>query len=322
MTAARRLLLAARGGVSFAAIGRPPFDSSWTRYGSNPLMTPAVAWEETSMQEPDVIYEGGVWKMWYTGGWDHPAMGYATSADGLTWTKYAGNPVYGQGASGYAYTSDAHMVMKVGSTYWLFTSGGTTTTAPFTTFRVATSTDGIAWTDQSSSITIGAGKTLWGNRTVWIEGSTWYMLQEAGPTRWEIFLYTSSDGLTWSIGNGGSPLTTLQQHASGMYGGPTMAQLPGVVQTPTFDGEYHVWYHAAPAAGNNPTNIYHATSTDKITWTTGAAVLTHTGSGDEADQIADPSVIVVGTTAYLFYDAVINATERGVIMLATAPALY
>lgn len=321
MPAARRLLLAAGGGSALPAQGCPPFDTSWSRYGSNPIMTPAVAWEETSMQEPHVMYEGGVWKMWYTGGWDHPALGYATSTDGIAWTKYPSNPVYGQGASSYAYTSDAHTIIKVGSTYWLFTSGGTTTTNPFTTFKVATSSDGIAWTTQSSSITIPSGKTLWGNRTVWIEGGTWYMLQEAGPTRWEIFLYTSSDGLTWNIGNGGSPLTTFQQHASGMYGGPTVAQVPGGTQSPTYGGIYHVWYHAAAVSGNNPTNIYHATSSDKITWTPNS-VLTHTGSGDEADQIADPSVIVVGLTAYLFYDAVINATQRGVIMLATAPALF
>lgn len=325
MSAARRLLMVAgAGGGTFtlAPPAVPPFDSSWTRYGSNPIMTPAVSWEETAVQEPMVLYESGAWRMWYTGGWTHPGTGYATSTDGLTWTKYASNPVYGQGGSGYANTADCPEVTKVGSTYYLFTSGGVTTSNPFTTFRVATSTDGIAWTTQSSSIAIGSGKTLWGNRTVWIESGTWYMLQESGPTPWEIYLYTSSDGLTWSIANSGAPLTTLQVATGGMYGGPGLATDSTGANTPTFSGTYHAWYHAAPAAGNNPTNIYHATSSDRITWTRTGAVLTHTGSGDEADQIADPSIVVVNGTAYLFYDAVINATERGVLMLATAPATY
>jgi hypothetical protein len=170
--------------------------------------------------------------------------------------------------------------------------------------------DGIAWTTQSSSITIPSGKTLWGNRTVWIEGATWYMLQEAGPTPWEIYLYTSSDGLTWTIANGGAPLTTLQVHAGGAYGGPAFSSNNDVASQrprsarPTTSGT------TRPGSGAHvPTNIYHATSTDRITWTqtSPAPVLTHTGSGLEVDQVADPTLVVSGTTAYLFYDGVINA---------------
>ena len=293
-------------------------DDSWVRSGANPLLAAVLPWEETAMQEPFVMLEDGVWKLWFTGGWTHPGMGYATSPDGITWSKHAGNPVYGQGGSGYANTSDAHHIVKVGSTYWLFTSGGTTTSNPFTTYRIATSSDGIAWTTQVSSISLPSGKTLWGNRVVWLEGATWHMLQEAGPSRWEIYHYTSSDGLTWSIQNSGNPLTTLQQHASGMYGGPTMAQQGGLT-IPKRNGLYEIWYHAAAVSGNNPTNIYRATSPDLVTWTSGDALIA-TGSGDELDQIADPCVVVVGSVAYLYYDAVINTTEVGKIMLATGPA--
>jgi predicted GH43/DUF377 family glycosyl hydrolase len=319
----RSLLLLAGSGSAFAAQGTPPTDDSWVRSGSNPILGPVEAWEETAVYEPTILVEGGVWKMWYGGGWDHPALGYATSSDGITWTKYVSNPVYGQGGSGYANTSASAEVVKIAGTYWLFTSGGASTTDVRSTFRVATSADGITWTDQSESISLPAGKTLWGNRAVWIEGSTWYMLQEAGPTRWEIYLYTSSDGLTWSIANGGAALDSLQVVAGGMYGGATFAHDAHGRALPMIDGEYHIWYHAAAAAGNLPTNLHHATSTDKINWTqTAGPILEHLASGFEVDQAADPSITVVGATAYLFYDGDDNVAEAAHVLLATAPAEF
>ena len=51
--------------------------------------------------------EGDVYKMWYTGyngapsnieGKAEYAIGYATSPDGVNWTKHEGNPIFGPGA--------------------------------------------------------------------------------------------------------------------------------------------------------------------------------------------------------------------------------
>lgn len=316
MVLARRLLVAGRGG-SFTPLARyPPTDDSWVRSGSNPILSPDVAWEETAIGEAVVIYDG-TWKMWYGAGWDHPGLGYATSTDGISWVKYASNPVYGQGGSGYANTSASAEVVRIGSTLYLFTSGGTSPSDIRSTFRVATSSDGIAWTTQASSATLPAGTTYWGNRSVWIEGATWYMIQEAGlvsGTYWAIYLYTSSDGLTWTITNGGAQLSSLQASAGGAYGGSYLIREGAT---------YHLWYHAVASAGNVPTNIYHATSTDRINWTQTSPnpVLTHTGSGFEIDQVADPSLAVAGSTAYLFYSAVDNVAETSHVLLATAPAV-
>lgn len=298
----------------------PPSGASWTRSGSNPLISPALSWEETAVVEMVVILEDGVFKMWFRGGWNAEAIGYATSADGIHWTKYAGNPVYGLGGSGEAASVALPEIRKVGSTYYLFAIkhpfgiGGTNSLV------VATSTDGITWTPQTASISLPSGKTLWGNRVVWREGSTWKMLNEAGPSTWEMYLYTSSDGLTWSIQNSGNPLTTLQVHAGGAYGGPTFPTQDAIV-IPKRNGVYELFYHAAPVSGNQPSHIYRATSSDLITWTQTGGVLIATGSGEEIDQIADPSVIVAGSVAYLYYDTTINATETGKIMLATGLAV-
>lgn len=308
MVLALRLLT----GYAGAQFRHPPYDASWSRSGSNPILTPTIAWEETAVYEPNVIYDGA-WKMWYGGGWANPGIGYSTSADGITWTKYAGNPVLGQGGSGVAGIAVRNDVIKVGATYYCYYADAN----PLANLKVATSSDGIAWTVQGTALAknVVGWATGWANAAVWVEGSTWYMLAEGrSGSIWEIAYATSSDGVTWALGNGGNQLTTLQVAAGGMYGGPNVFR----------DGAtYHLWYHAAPGAGDLPTNIYHATSTDRITWTQTAPnpVLTYAGSGFEVDQVADASVLVVSGTAYLFYDGVNNAASQARIGVATATAL-
>ena len=47
---------------------------------------------------PDVVWDGDShqYRMWYSGGEQNEpnAIGYATSPDGLTWTKHADNPIF------------------------------------------------------------------------------------------------------------------------------------------------------------------------------------------------------------------------------------
>jgi sucrose-6-phosphate hydrolase SacC (GH32 family) len=103
-----------------------------------------------------------------------------------------------------------------------------------------------------------------------------------------------------------------------MYGGPRFATIDATL-TPKFGGVYHLWYHAATTPGST-SDIYHATSTDRINWTTNGPVLTHTGTGFELDQVAGPVIVVVSGTAYMYYDGDDNAGEAAKIGLATAPA--
>jgi hypothetical protein len=47
------------------------------------------------------MYDGSTFHMWYSGGSQFTwRIGYATSPDGSTWTKYAGNPVLDWGVAG------------------------------------------------------------------------------------------------------------------------------------------------------------------------------------------------------------------------------
>src|SRR5947209_910375 len=55
-------------------------------------------WDAQIRERGWIIREDGVWKMWYTG-YDGTAdglrmLGYATSPDGIRWTRHPKNPLY------------------------------------------------------------------------------------------------------------------------------------------------------------------------------------------------------------------------------------
>lgn len=277
--------------------------NSWTRAGAA-ILTATVGWETTAVVEPTIMHEGGVWKMWYRGGWSPAGIGYATCTGDPThaanWTKYAGNPVIGG-------TAQQPTVIKVGSTYYIYyaVSGGA--------WKVATSSDGISWGSASTALATTGAISQWANSAVWVEnGNEWHALLEGfnASNHWEIHLLTSSDGITWTQANGSNPLTSLRIHVNGAYGGPNVSKSGSV---------YDVWYHAVNAAANLPTDIYHAHSTDLINWTqyTYSPSLVHTGSGFEIDQVADPDEIQVYDIAYLFYDGDDNNNSTASIGVAT-----
>lgn len=308
-----RMLLAATGGTGGFTQPHPPYDASWVRSGSNPLISPAVAWEETAVYEPTVLnIAAGDWRMWYGGGWANPGIGYATSTDGLSWSKSGSNPVLGQGGSGVT-TALRNTVVQVGSGFRMYYADAN----PTGNIKVATSGDGIAWTVVGTALPNSAAGWATGfqNTSVVKWGGTWWMLVDGYTgSVFNLALATSTDGLTFTLGNSGNALTTLEVASGGTYGSPSLQRYGGV---------WHLWYLAVNGTGNLPTDIYHASSPDLITWTRSPStpVLTHTGSTPEVDQVADPHVLIVDGTAYLYYAAMDNASEAGVVNVATAAAV-
>lgn len=78
---------------------------NWTKYSDNPvLITGADSWDSIYVQDPHVIYADGIYQMWYGGGDNdvtyNQQVGYATSTDGINWTKSTLNPVLKKGESG------------------------------------------------------------------------------------------------------------------------------------------------------------------------------------------------------------------------------
>jgi hypothetical protein len=78
---------------------------TWTVQGQ--VIGPGVTgWDSLKVGRPSVLYEGGIFKMWFDGSEEDPAnpgqikpgtgrhVGYATSFNGLAWMKWPGNPIF------------------------------------------------------------------------------------------------------------------------------------------------------------------------------------------------------------------------------------
>ena len=107
-------------------------------------------WDSLLVGRPSVLHEGSLFKMWYDGRKDLPpgapaqgvpksptssrSVGYATSKEGILWTKYAKNPVLRNDAGGMD-------VERVGDGYVMVYESHEGT-------KAATSDDGIAWKDR------------------------------------------------------------------------------------------------------------------------------------------------------------------------------
>jgi predicted GH43/DUF377 family glycosyl hydrolase len=80
-------------GYATSADGR-----TWQRMRDKPVLSAEAPWEKVAVMCPHVIWDAAAkrYRMWYSGGeqYEPDAIGYATSADGLTWTKHPANPVF------------------------------------------------------------------------------------------------------------------------------------------------------------------------------------------------------------------------------------
>jgi predicted GH43/DUF377 family glycosyl hydrolase/predicted esterase len=119
----------------------------WYRYANNPVISPTYSWENGVVAPCCVIKENNTFKLWYVA---NPkagllaAIGYATSTDGINWTKHP-NPVFLPGTStDWDYVNVGRLtVINDGDQYlmWYATGNGMT----HYQIGLATSVDGINW---------------------------------------------------------------------------------------------------------------------------------------------------------------------------------
>ena len=60
-------------------------------------------WDDKYLFAPSVLLDDSTYKMWYSASSTASAgvkIGYATSTDGIVWTKFGSNPVLTPGAAG------------------------------------------------------------------------------------------------------------------------------------------------------------------------------------------------------------------------------
>lgn len=170
---------------------------------------------------PCVIKDGSTYKMWYTG-WNGDSehigngitrkisyrIGYATSADGVHWTKHLGTAgvgaVFGVGTVGSLDAKGVShpYVIKENNTYRMWYEG-----YDGSAWRIfyATSADGVTWTRQGLALNTSANgsyDTLAARNPVVIRRNgvyeMWYQGQGTVMPQYHVLRATSPDGITWT----------------------------------------------------------------------------------------------------------------------------
>lgn len=178
-----------------------PDGVAWTVYAGNPVLRvgPSGSWDAMEANQPVVIKDGGLFKMWYVGcdaAYTACSIGYATSTNGITWIKYAGNPVLtGTPGQWDGIIAMWLSVLKNGNVYEMWYTGEKG-------IGRATSTDGIHWTKYAGNPVLTTG---WGGGTVvqpsvLLESGTykmWFRHTVGGQS--SIGYAESPDGIHWTV---------------------------------------------------------------------------------------------------------------------------
>jgi len=351
----------AYGKVSFQTRTGNTADPSgvmWTKYNNDiptasdttgtdgriPLGT-AGKGDVTRTMYPSIILDEGTYKMWYTGydGTNYRIY-YATSPDGLTWTKYnnaipTASDTTGTdgriplGTAGKGDVTNAYLprVIKDGSAYKMWYSGYDGTN--IRTFY-ATSPDGLTWTKYNNAIPTASDTTGTDGRipvgtagkgdvthayspSVILDGGTykmWYSGSDGTNTR--TFYATSPDGLTWTKYNNAIPTASDTTGTDGRIpvgtagkGDVTHVYIPSVI----LDGStYKMWYSGSDGANSR---TFYTTSPDGLIWTkynnaiptasdttgTDGRVPVGTAGKGDVTHAYTPSVILDGSTYKMWY---------------------
>ncbi len=223
---------------------------------TNPVFTGAGPghWDAKIRERGWILRDGDMYHLWYTG-YDGTRegirqLGYATSPDGLHWTRYADNPLCRD-----LWIEDM-MVVKHDGTYTMFAEGRDDQA------QWLTSKDPIHWHREGTlDIRYHDGKALtagpFGTPTVWLENGTWYLFYEQRDAG--VWLATSKDLKVW----------THLQDAPVLVPGPRdydqrMIALNQIIK---HDGVYFAYYHGSGSRESPRTwSTDVARSSDLVHW--------------------------------------------------------
>src|SRR5436309_2294248 len=176
--------------------------SPWVKSSANPVLGPGAGWESDWVDSPSVLFESGVYKMWYQGCVGTLCgIGYATSSDGIGWTRFPGNPVLAPDAAGWDQTLGGPVVVHDGTLYRMWYAGN----GPLAIqIGYATSPDGTTWTRYGNA-PVFMGLRSWDSAAtstpvVIKVGFQWvlYFSGHSGDFVYQMGRATSPDGVNWT----------------------------------------------------------------------------------------------------------------------------
>ncbi len=233
----------------------PPELVKFVPRGKEPLFAAEPGkWDSAIRERGWIMREGDIWKMWYTGYATQDGtrlLGYATSPDGIKWTRHPGNPLVRD------HWVEDMMIVKHAGKYWMFAEGKEDRA------QLLVSDDGLAWKQLGRlDVRLTNGEPIpdgpYGTPTAWLEDGVWHLFYERGDLG--IWLAKSKDMKVW----------TNVQDFPVLYPGPAECDrdLVALNQVIKHRGRYYAYYHGSaktgPTARKWSTCI--ATSTDLLHW--------------------------------------------------------
>ncbi len=214
-------------------------------------------WDVRIRERGWILREGNLYRMWYTGFERDSSpllkLGYATSTDGIHWTRYAKNPIYDE------HWVEDMMVVRHKGTYYMFAEGKGDQA------QLLTSQDGIKWkrvgqldVRKKNGDPIEPGP--YGTPTAWVEDDLWYLFYERRDRG--IWLATSKDMKVWR--------NVQDEPVIGLGPGEYDKEQVALNQIIKYNGRYYAYYHGAgaplPGSRKRLWCTCVATSKDLIHW--------------------------------------------------------
>ena len=279
-----------------------PIIYNWMDYIQNPVLSKSNQWwENLGVQQAKILYEDGHYKMWYNALSSGPYVVtcYATSPDGIVWTKLGSNPVLSPTSGSWdATTTQPGAILKDNGIYKLYYFGYDN---QYDSWHIglATSSNGINWTKLQNPVLyagVGWEYQIAVSSVLKVENTyyMYYLGRNSGQSK--IGLATSSDGINWTR-YPGNPI--LQKDANWEGSG---------VSYPSVIYENNIFKMVYMNVNGFTSAFGMATSTDGINWTKSASNPFFTDqqtSNNWADvDIAYPNFIKVNNEYRIYYSGV------------------
>jgi predicted GH43/DUF377 family glycosyl hydrolase len=166
----------------------------WNKYGDTPVLQAGPeSYDQEAATHGTVLHEGGLYKLWYHAmGDEGPIIAYATSPNGLDWTKLGPSLTLEPGWDENALWGPS--VLKVDDTYWMWYAGAGPVGPP--AIGVVTSTDGLTWNRFLATPVLTEETPIGDPHVIFEEGDfkMWYNDFDQGVINYA----ESQDGISWT----------------------------------------------------------------------------------------------------------------------------
>jgi hypothetical protein len=191
---------------------------TWWKDPYNPVLEPEPGqWDGGSIGSLAVLYQGGMFHMWYGAAAAHLAptyVGYATSSDGSSWTKHG--PVAGlePGPPGswddYGMAPGSVLVEGSDLRMWYMAFEGGYWGHPWSIGHARSTDGGLSWVQEPDAPVLEASEPWEGSTLYWptvvLDGGCYHMWYTGGASI-SMGYASSSDGLGWRKWPGNPVLT-------------------------------------------------------------------------------------------------------------------